>query len=439
MEIKSTQHTFFIKLGLSIKCRLSSSILIMMLFVVVTSCTGFSPKTTELPVFMDRAATRSKGDLSISVAVPTADEAKMIYGVDLHKKQIQPIWLKIRNNTDHKYWLLPSGMDPEHFSPSETAIGFHGNSAKINQDIDAHFRNLHFKNPIKSNTTKEGYLLVNLDEGFKAVDIDLLSQNSVESFTFIFEDPEFKGDYRLIDFKGLYDEKDIITIENEEAFRQAIESLPCCTTNSNGNKNGDPINLILVGNFQDIGAALVRRNWHATEIIWSKAIWRTIRSFFINERYRYSPVSPLFVYGRQQDMAWQKARGNINRRNHMRIWLSPIRYQGKSVFVGQISRDIGVKFTIRSSTISTHIIDPDVDEARRYLNEDMFYSQAVSKFGFVKGVGVIDKDNPKMNLGGDPYYTDGLRVVLFFNTRPYSLSDIEFKNWENPQAISKDD
>ena len=138
-------------------------------------------------------------------------------------------------------------------------------------------------------------------------------------------------------------------------------------------------------------------------------------------------------------MAWQKARGNINRRNHMRIWLSPIRYQGKSVYVGQISRDIGVKFTFKSSTISTHIIDPDVDEARRYLIEDMFYSQAVSKFGFVKGVGVIDKDNPKMNLGGDPYYTDGLRVVLFFNTRPYSLSDIEVENWENPQAISKDD
>ena len=107
MEIKSTQRTLFIKLGLSVKCRLSSYLII--LFIVLASCTGFGPKNTDMPVFMDRAATRSKGDLSISVAGPTADEAKMIYGVDLHKKQIQPIWLKIRNNTDHEYWLLPSG------------------------------------------------------------------------------------------------------------------------------------------------------------------------------------------------------------------------------------------------------------------------------------------------------------------------------------------
>ena len=233
---------------------------------------------------------------------------------------------------------------------------------------------------------------MNLDEGFKAVDIDLLSQNSIENFTFIFEDPEFKGDFRLINFNELYAEKEIIAIENEDALRQALESLPCCTTNSNGKKDGDPVNIILVGSFQDVGAALVRRNWHATEIIWSKAIWRTFKSFLTNKRYRYSPVSPLYVFGRQQDMAWQKARGNINRRNHIRIWLSPFRYQDKSVFIGQISRDIGVKFTFKSSTISTHIIDPDVDEARRYFVEDMFYSQAVTKLGYVKGVGAIKKE-----------------------------------------------
>ena len=117
-----------------------------------------------------------------------------------------------------------------------------------------------------------------------------------------------------------------------------------------------------------------------------KPIWRTFKSFLQGERYRYSPISPLYVYGRRQDIAWQKARGTINERNHMRFWLSPIRFRGKKVFVGQISRDIGVKFTLKSPTISTHVIDPDVDEARRYFIEDLAYSQALTSFGFVKGV-----------------------------------------------------
>jgi hypothetical protein len=439
MNIKSTHFTWFIKPGWSIRGWLASSLILIVQFIMMTGCTGFSPQHTDVPVFSERVVFRNRGDLRIGVAVPTAEESKKMFGVDLYKKQIQPIWLYVKNSGQHNYWLLPSGMDPEHFSPSEAAFGFRGNSTKTNQEIVDHFQNLHFKNPITPNSSKEGYILVNLDEGFKAVDIDLLSQNSVENFTFIFEDPEFKGDFRLINFNDLYAEKEIITIENEDALRDALESLPCCTTNSKGNKNGDPINVILVGSFQDVGAALVRRNWHPTEIIWSKAIWRTIRSFLKNERYRYSPVSPLYVFGRQQDMAWQKARGNINRRNHIRIWLSPFQYQGKSVFIGQISRDIGVKFTFKSSTISTHIIDPDVDEARRYFVEDMIYSQAVTKLGIVKGVGRIEKDNPQLNLGGDPYFSDGFRAVLFFDSRPYSLTDIEIANWENPLSISQEE
>jgi hypothetical protein len=109
------------------------------------------------------------------------------------------------------------------------------------------------------------------------------------------------------------------------------------------------------------------------------------------------------------------------------------------VFVGQISRDIGVKFTLKSPTISTHVIDPDVDEARRYFVEDMAYSQALARHGYVEGVGVVPPQKPKKNLVGDPYYTDGLRVVLFFDSRPYTLDDIEFLKWERPSGYLNDE
>jgi hypothetical protein len=172
-------------------------------------------------------------------------------------------------------------------------------------------------------------------------------------------------------------------------------------------------------------------------VIWSRALIRTFNSFLQGEYYRYSPISPLYFYGRRHDIGFQKARSTINERNHIRFWLSPIRFRGKRVFVGQISRDIGVKFTLKSPTISTHVIDPDVDEARRYLVEDLSYSQAVARVGYVKGVGSVTREEPRMNLVGDPFYTDGLRAVLFFEPRPYTLSDIEQVGWENPSGYFK--
>jgi hypothetical protein len=408
------------------------------LLLVIQGCSAFTPQPLEKVAFKDRAKSSVNGGVTVTVAVPTIEEATVIYGVKLASKQIQSVWVEIKNESADTYWFLPSGLDPQYFSPSEAAFGFHTSSDETNQRIDEHLQKLQFENPILPGSTASGFVLVHLDEGYKTIDIDLISRNAVKSFSFIIKDPDFKGDHKLVNFETLYDVEDIISIEDEEDFRRALEELPCCTTNSKGHEYGDPLNLVLVGSKNDILAALIRRNWHPTEIMWSQAIWRTFKSFLQGERYRYSPISPLFVYGRRQDIAWQKARGTINERNHMRFWLSPIRFRGKKVFVGQISRDIGVKFTLKSPTISTHVIDPDVDEARRYFTEDLAYSQALASFGFIKGVGTVSKEAPKMNLVGDPYYTDGLRAVLFFESRPYTLSDIDILDWEVPQALRTD-
>ena len=72
----------------------------------------------------------------------------------------------------------------------------------------------------------------------------------------------------------------------------------------------------------------------------------------------------------------------------------------------------------------------DADEARRYLVEDLLYSQALNRIGFVKGVGASSKAEPRLNLVGDPYYTDGLRAVMFFEPRPYPLSQVDVLDWE---------
>ena len=402
--------------------------------MVMQACATAKPLPVDPLAYRNRTESSVKEDVTVTVAVPTISEAQAIYSVELSSKHIQPVWVEVKNDSADTYWFLPLGLDPEYFSPSEAAFAFHTDSDETNRKLDEKFQKLQIQNPVRPGSTEAGFVLVNLDEGFKAIDIDLISREAVKSFSFIMSDPEFRADFKLVDFETLYAADDIISIEDEKELRRVFEELPCCTTNADGDEYGDPLNLVLIGETNDIVPALVRRNWHATEIIWSQSILRTIKSFLKGERYRYSPISPLYVFGRPQDIGWQKARGTIHERNHMRFWLSPVRFRGKKVFVGQISRDIGVKLTLKSPTITTHVIDPDVDEARRYFVEDLAYSQALAIIGYVKGVGIVNKNAPRMNLVGDPFYTDGFRAVLFFEPRPYTLSDIEMLEWEIPSG-----
>ena len=107
-----------------------------------------------------------------------------------------------------------------------------------------------------------------------------------------------------------------------------------------------------------------------------------------------------------------------------------MRFEGQPVWIGQISRDIGVHFTRK--TITTHKIDPNVDETREFLLEDLAYGQSLARFAYVGGVGEAPLDEPRGNLTGDPYFTDGFRVVLWVASKPVDIADIEAVEWERP-------
>jgi hypothetical protein len=136
-------------------------------------------------------------------------------------------------------------------------------------------------------------------------------------------------------------------------------------------------------------------------------------------------VSPLYLFGRPQDAALQKPRNDIDRRNHLRLWRAPFTFQGTPVWVGQVSRDIGVRLTTKSWYLTTHKVDPDMDEDRDYLLQDLAVSGYVSRAGLVPGVGAAPRNAPRRNLTGDPYFTDGKRLVVFLDPEPGPLDRLE--------------
>jgi hypothetical protein len=91
-----------------------------------------------------------------------------------------------------------------------------------------------------------------------------------------------------------------------------------------------------------------------------------------------------------------------------------------------VSRDIGVRFTTKTWNLTTHRVDPDVDEARDYVMEDLLEAGRIQATGYIDGVGHCESTSPRRNLTGDPYFTDGKRAVIVLSE---SRTEPQFVAW----------
>ena len=402
--------------------------------VLLAACAGAPKLGPEMPEgdFRQRIQTQEQEGVRVSAAVPSASESRDLFGKSLYNKGIQPVWLKIENNRDDLLTFLPVGLDPQYFSPLEVANLGREENASPDLLVDQFFIEQSINLMIPPGEELSGFVFTRLDEGTKAFNVDLAAESGFQTFTFFIPVPGLNIDHYSVDWQNLYPDDQWIEVDKDPLIEE-IESYVCCVTDKDGENTGDPLNLILIGKPKDIYTAFIRAGWDETEAISLSSLWKTAKSFLSGGEYRYSPISSLYVFGRPQDIAFQKARENIHERNHLRLWMSRVTYQGLPVWIGQISRDIGVRFT--KKTITTHKIDPNVDETREYLLENLAYAQSLKAFGYVGGVGRVPREAPRGNLTGDPWFTDGYRLVLWVSSEPVPISDIGLLDWRHPSVV----
>ncbi len=398
--------------------------------ILVAGCASFQPQPLDKASIEQRGQSITDGQVTVTVTALTEEEARGVLGVDLAGAGIQPVWVKVANRESIGFLIPPIVIDHEYFSPMEAAWRAHGwLSDGTNARIDAHFRALHLPRWVAPDETVSGFVFANLDEGFKFVNVELIgsSDRQVRRFAFLARVPDLDTDDLKFKSEKLYDRSELQDLD-ERAFRAWVENLPCCVLGGDRKTAGDPLNVVFVGERPVLFLALARRGWNPTEAITAESVFQTIESSVFGSRFRYGPVSPLYAFGRHQDVAFQKARSSVNQRVHMRLWMAPVKANGTTVWVGQVSRDIGVRLT--SKTITTHKIDPEVDETRWYLVQDMTYSHSLGHYAFAKGVGVATIDSPRVNYTGDPYWTDGLRLVMWLSAEPVNYHQVKAVRWE---------
>lgn len=399
---------------------------------LLSACASSSQPPPQLEgTYLDRAQTQEKDGIRVTAAVPSAEESKALFGTALYRRNIQPVWLNIENTRDEFVSFLPVGLDPAYYTPIEAANVDATDKQASGSNIQKNqkFFRAGLGGNIEPGGENEGFIFSVLDEGTKAFNVDVISGSAFTTFTFFIPVPGLRVDHHEIDWENLYPGEEASELSRDELIN-ILESAICCVMDKKNKDMGDPLNLVIIGKPEDVYYAFIRAGWDETETINKSSSWKTIKSFMSGGEYRYSPVSALYVFNRPQDVAFQKARENIHERNHLRLWVSNYLYQGLPVWIGQISRDIGVRFT--SKTITTHKIDPDVDETREYLLENLAYSQALKKFAYVEGVGEATMDQPRGNLTGDPYFTDGYRLVLWVSSRPVDWGELEVEYWRVP-------
>jgi hypothetical protein len=406
---------------------------VLLVLPLISSGTKASPDPSGKDLFVSRSVTQQRGPVSVRAVVLTDHESEQYFGVALADEGIQALWLSVENVSDDALHYLPVTTDSNYFTASEVARLFHSWwPTKTNTDLSALFARETMPDVIPPRQTGSGFVLTHREGGLKFLNVGFIGAGEQYNFRFVLPLDRVTYAVQKVDFGSIYP-RDSIEEVDLAGLRSRLEALPCCTVDAAGTSSGDPLNIVVIGGDTDGIFPFIVRGWRLDEPLDLHSALRSVRAFLFGTEYLNAPVSPLYVFGRTQDLSLQKARDKISLRNHLRVWLAPFTIDGQHVWVGQISRDIGIKLTTQSWYLTTHRVSPNMDEERYYLLQDLIMTGEVTRFGFVRGVGVSTEPNRRTNLTGDPYSTDGLRLVVFLGGKPRPLNEIDILDWERPQ------
>jgi len=173
---------------------------------------------------------------------------------------------------------------------------------------------------------------------------------------------------------------------------------------------GDMVNYALVGSEEQVEAAFKAAGWVLVDKTVGDAVLHGILSTLSHEAYTEMPMSTLYLFGRAQDLSY--ARGDplkvAAERHHLRVWKTDKTVDGRPMWVGSATHDVGFEKDQRNGNV-THKIDPEIDKERDFLLQSFDAAGAFSSAAYVT------PDDPMLKARtatGGSFYSDGRIVVM---------------------------
>ncbi|MDE3075990.1 MAG: LssY C-terminal domain-containing protein [Chloroflexota bacterium] len=167
----------------------------------------------------------------------------------------------------------------------------------------------------------------------------------------------------------------------------------------------EPIGLVYAATASQLEALFTRRGWTRADLFNLPNVLRAMSTGLRNDTYRTGPVTPSYIQGKPEDLAFEAgtASGGFRQRHHTRLWqTNVVTPDGRPIWVATASLDVGIEFT-PVLYLPTHRIDPNIDAERDYIV--MSLSSPNARY--------VQRLTPQLgkNAASDPFFTDG-RVVL---------------------------
>jgi hypothetical protein len=200
--------------------------------------------------------------------------------------------------------------------------------------------------------------------------------------------------------------------EISPALSDPVQKMLADTPNraeSRAKKPGDPLNLVIIGNSDQILNAFKQAGWTEAKRLGTKSAIGTVRAMASDEGYGQAPVSQLYVFDRAEDLAFEKMLNTFLKRHHLRLWRTTVTTtDGREIFLGATTHDIGLEVDVHRRVVS-HAIDPDLDAERGKVGADLMAG------GTVAAEQLVTRPNPlsegKTATGGT-WKTDGQMLVI---------------------------
>jgi len=171
---------------------------------------------------------------------------------------------------------------------------------------------------------------------------------------------------------------------------------------------GDPVNLALRGDESQVRAALSLAGWTQADEVSLASSMRIVTSTLSRRSYPEAPVSPLHLFDRQQDFAYQQeVAGNPAKRHHVRFWhcpegwMLPGGYAVDWLAAGTFDRSVGLSLLTLQVT---HRIAGDIDAERDHLVASLTGANPTAGVEVIRNFSTGYHDR---NGGGDAIATDG--------------------------------
>ena len=215
-----------------------------------------------------------------------------------------------------------------------------------------------------------------------------------------------------------------------DGLKPLVDALPRWSYSKRQPQPMDLINLVFVGNRQEIEAAFTAAGWTGSRPNSMFAGLKVVRALAEEREYAFAPMRTLLLNGDEADLSLQSTLNTFEKRDHLRIWEQHEQWEGRGVWASAATRDVGTTFSLAHPFGFTHEIQGNVDVERDKVVGDLQLT------GCVDLVEYVDRGPSADPKARKSIYSDSRVAVVVLNDCEKPAEDFSDPSPEPQPALS---